>query len=85
MQLYTVSIIWFSCGHRIPPHPPTHLHLNKIAILCANNFLSKRDASNLKSDSETLAKSGYASLYLEPSTATVYNGEENETFGKLIL
>ena len=37
------------------PEEPNHLHLNKLTTLRANNFL--RDASNLKSDSETLAKS----------------------------
>ena len=52
-----------------PKKHKNHLRLNKLATLGANNFLSKRDASNL-SDSEHLIKSKleykFSALYLLP-------------------
>ena len=53
-----------------PKKHKNHLHFNKLATLGANNFLSKRDASNMKSNSEHLAKSKleykFSALYLLP-------------------
>ena len=45
-------------------------HANKLSTLGANNFLSKRDTSNFRSDSDNLAKSKlehkFSALYLLP-------------------
>ena len=49
-----MAFMWPPMWAQDPHHPKKqhkhHLCLNKLAILCANNFSSKRDASNLKSD-----------------------------------
>ena len=57
-------------GTGAPQKHKNHLRLNKLATLGANNFLGKRDASNLELDSEHLAKSKleykFSALYLLP-------------------
>ena len=55
-----------------PQNHKKHLRLNKIATLAAINFLSEGDTSNLRPDSEDVAKSKLeyklSTLYLLPPT-----------------